>query len=106
MFHRFLPSNYSGSSTRCIAATDLSDPVRVKTAEQFREARLVRITRGAFTIGLDPFGMLDLQVVVDLLLELGVGVDLVRHGLVKDSSAARDGFYERLGGVIDEPWRR
>jgi len=50
--------------------------------------------------------MLDLQVVVDLLLELGVGVDLVRHGLVKDSSAPRDGFHERLGGVIDEPWRR
>ena len=37
-----------------------------QNCEQFRQARLVRITRGAFTIGLDPFGMLDLQVVVDL----------------------------------------
>ena len=49
--------------------------------------------------------MLDPQVIANLLLELGVGVDLVRHGLVKDSSAARDGSYEGLGGVVDEPWR-
>jgi hypothetical protein len=48
--------------------------------EQFHEARLVRITHGAFAIWLDPFGMLDPQVVVNLLQELAVGVDLVRHG--------------------------
>src|SRR4029077_321386 len=48
--------------------------------EQFHEARLVRITRGGFAILLDPFGMLDPQVVVNLLQELGIGVDLVRHG--------------------------
>jgi hypothetical protein len=47
--------------------------------EQFHEARLVRIARGTFAIWLDPFGMLDPQIVVNLLLELGVGVDLVRH---------------------------
>ena len=51
-----------------------------QSAEQFREARLVRITRGGFAILLDPFGMLDPQIVVNLLQELGVGVDLVRHG--------------------------
>ena len=48
--------------------------------EQFHEARLVRITHGGLAIWLDPFGMLGPQVVVDLLPELGVGVDLVRHG--------------------------
>jgi hypothetical protein len=48
--------------------------------EQFHEARLVGITHGGFAIWLDPFGMLDPQVVVNLLLELGVGVDLVRRG--------------------------
>jgi hypothetical protein len=48
--------------------------------EQFHEARLIRITRGAFAVWLDPFGMLDPQVVVNLLPELGVGVDLVSHG--------------------------
>ena len=48
--------------------------------EQVHEARLVRIARGAFAICLDPFGMLDTEVVVNLLPELGVGVDLVRHG--------------------------
>ena len=48
--------------------------------EQFHEARFVRITHKRLAIWLDPFGMLDSQVVVNLLLELGIGVDLVRHG--------------------------
>ena len=45
-----------------------------QSVEQFHEAH------GGFAIWLDPFGVLDPQVVVDLLPELGVGVDLVRHG--------------------------
>ena len=49
--------------------------------EQFYKARLVRITRGGAAIGVDPFGMLDPQVVVNLLVELGIGVDLVIHGI-------------------------
>jgi len=49
-------------------------------ADQLREARLVRIARGTFAISLDPFGMLDPQIVVNLFLELGVCVDLVKHG--------------------------
>jgi len=48
--------------------------------EQFHEARLVRITHGGLAIWLNPFGMLSPQVVVNLLPELGVGVDLVKHG--------------------------
>ena len=52
----------------------------LQRVEQLRKARLVTITHGGFTIWLDPFGMLDPQVVVNLLPELGVGVDLVRHG--------------------------
>jgi hypothetical protein len=48
--------------------------------EQFHEARLVRITHGGFAIWLNPFGMLDSEVVVNLLPELDVGVDLVRRG--------------------------
>jgi len=51
-----------------------------QSAEQFRETRLVRITHGTLAIGLDPFGMLDPQIVVNLLPKLGVGVDLVMHG--------------------------
>jgi hypothetical protein len=57
----------------------LGSPSR-KSVEQFREARVVRITLGAFAIWLDPFGMLDPQVVVNLLPKFGVGVDFVRHG--------------------------
>jgi len=63
-----------GSSDRSVGSRSR------RSAEQFREARLVRIARGAFAIGLDPFGMLDPQIVVNLLLEFGVGVDLVIHG--------------------------
>jgi len=51
-----------------------------RSADQLCEARLVRIARGTFAIGLDPFGMLDPQIVVNLFLELGVCVDLVKHG--------------------------
>src|SRR5207253_10554389 len=51
-----------------------------RSGEQFREQRLVRIAHGRLAIGLGPFGMLDPQIVVNLLLELGVGVDLVIHG--------------------------
>jgi len=47
--------------------------------------------------------MLNSQFVVNLLPQLRAGVDLGRHGtgLVKDSGAARDGFYQRLGGIVD-----
>jgi len=51
-----------------------------QSVELFHETRIVRITHGGFAIWLDPFGMLDPQVVVNLLLEFGVSVDLVRHG--------------------------
>ncbi len=40
----------------------------------------VSVTRGGFAIWLDPFGMLDPQVIVNLLPELGVGADFVNHG--------------------------
>ena len=51
-----------------------------RNAEQFPEARLVRITRGGAAIGVNPVGMLDPQIVVNLFPEFGVSVDLVRHG--------------------------
>jgi hypothetical protein len=34
--------------------------------EQFHQARLVRITQRRLAIWLDPFGMLDPQIIVDL----------------------------------------
>ena len=54
----------------------------------FYETRFVIITNKGFAIWLDPFGMLNPQVVVNLLPELAVGTDLGRHG--DDSNAARD----------------
>src|SRR6266513_3143865 len=62
----------------CLGREEYSDrlvgfPSRQRI-EQFQEAH------GGFTIWLDPFGVLDPQVVVDLLPALDVGVDFVRHG--------------------------
>ena len=51
-----------------------------RSIEQFHEARLVRIAHGRLAIWLDPFGMLDPEVGVNLLPQLGVSVDLVRNG--------------------------
>ena len=51
-----------------------------QTIEHFDQAGLVRITHGGFAIWLEPLGMLDPEVVVNLLLELGVGVDWMIHG--------------------------
>jgi len=51
-----------------------------KTVELFHQTRLVRITHGALAIWLDPFGMLDPEVVVNLSPKLGVRVDFVRRG--------------------------
>ena len=50
-----------------------------KPLEQFHQARLVRITRGRLAIWLDPFGMLDPQVIVNLFLQLCAGLDLLKH---------------------------
>ena len=61
------------SSDRLVGSTSR------QSVEQFHEARLVRITHGGFAIWLDPFGMLDPQIVVNLSPELAVGVDLMRR---------------------------
>ena len=65
--------------------TILAGPPRIgftfrERFEQFLKARLVFVAFGALTARLDPFGMLRSQVVVNLLLELGVCVDLAGHG--------------------------
>jgi hypothetical protein len=48
--------------------------------KQFHETRLVRIALRTVAIWLNPFGMLDPEIVVNLLPKLGVGVDLMRSG--------------------------
>ena len=55
-------------------------PPSRQSVEHFRETRLVPIAQGGFAIWLDPFGMLDPQIVVNLLLEFSVSVDWMRHG--------------------------
>ena len=48
--------------------------------EEVHQARLVRITHGRFAIWLDPFGVLNPKVVVNLLPKLHVSVDLMMQG--------------------------
>jgi hypothetical protein len=48
-----------------------------QTIEQFHQARFVRIARGRFAICLDPFRVLNPEVVVNLLPKLRVTVDLM-----------------------------
>jgi hypothetical protein len=51
-----------------------------QTIEQCHEARLVRIAHGRFAIWLDPFRVLNPEIVVDLLPELHISVDLMMQG--------------------------
>ena len=48
--------------------------------EQFHETGLVRIAHRTIAICLNPFGMLDPEIVVNLLPKLGVAVDSMRSG--------------------------
>src|SRR5947207_13089854 len=77
-----------------------------RSADQFREPRLVRITDGGAAIGVDPVGVLDPQIIANLLLELGGGVELVVHGYCPDSSVTRGASYNGLGRITAERWRR
>jgi hypothetical protein len=61
-----------------------------QSIDQFHEAGVVKITNGGLATWLYPFWMLAPQVVMNLLPKLGIGVDLVRHGYVKDSRMSRE----------------
>src|SRR5262245_22664351 len=71
-----------------------------QTIEQFHQARLVRITHRRFSIWLDPFGMLDPKVVVNLLPELCVRVDLIMRGPRPGGrSVAGTGWFVQFGAL-------
>ena len=75
-----------------------------KSVELFHQARLVRITNGAFAIWLDPFGMLDPQVVMNLLPELAVGVDLMMRGRCSgETSVGGTGWSIQPGLFVSAP---
>jgi hypothetical protein len=50
-----------------------------RCVQEFSEPCLVSIAHGRFAIWLDPFGMLDPQLVVNLLQELSERADLMRQ---------------------------
>ena len=51
-----------------------------QTIEQLHETRLIRIAHRRFAIRLDPFRVLNPEVVVNLLPELSVSMDLMMQG--------------------------
>ena len=51
----------------------------MRSAEQFQEARLVKFTHWGLATWLNPLGMLEPQVVVNLFAELGISTNLVRR---------------------------
>jgi hypothetical protein len=51
----------------------------LEMADQLCQALLVGIASRAVTVGSNPFGVLNPQVFMNLLLKLAVGVNLVRH---------------------------
>src|SRR5436190_22095821 len=73
MFHKSLPSSplFEGAMNRSYRRVGFRSR---ESVEQFHEVH------GGFAMWLDPFGMLDLPVAVNLSPALGVGVDLRRHG--------------------------
>jgi hypothetical protein len=77
-----------------------------QSVQHFREAHLVCITHGGLAIWLYPFGMLDPQVVVNLLPGFGVGVALVSHRLGERFNCAAERFLQSLAGIVDQRWRR
>jgi hypothetical protein len=62
-----------------MAVTRLTEFPSFQTVEQFRQARLIRVTHRRLAIGLNPFGMLDPKVIVNLFPQVCIGVDLVNH---------------------------
>ena len=71
-----------------------------QSVDHSREARVVRITLGGLATGLNPFGMLSQQIVVNLLLQFGVRVELDetwQSASVKDLRSAREASDEVRG---------
>lgn len=52
---------------------------RYQNIQRFHQARLVRITHGRLAIRLDPFGVLNPKVVMNLFPQVCVRIELVKH---------------------------
>jgi hypothetical protein len=82
---RLLPTskqslNYAVALPEAIAIVRDTRALPYQDIECFHQARFVRITHGRLAIWLDPLGMLDPQVVVNLFPQVCVGIKLVKHG--------------------------
>ena len=76
---RFLSMIKTIASPEAIAIVRDTWVLPFQDIECFHQARFVRITHGRLAIWLDPLGMLDPQVVVNLFPQVCVCMDLVNH---------------------------
>src|SRR4029077_3317382 len=73
------PLNSAVALLNAIAVVRNTRPLPFQDIECFHQTRLVRITHGRLAIWLDPLGMLDPQVVVNLSPQVCVRMELVNH---------------------------
>jgi hypothetical protein len=72
-----------------------------QTIEHFHQARLVRIAHRRFAIWLDPLGVLNPKVVVNLVPELRVTIDLMTQRRWLGDRFVRGGeWFTRLGSSV------
>ena len=76
---RLLPASKQAPYLKAIAIVRDSRVLPFQDIECFHQARLVRITHGRLAIWLNPLGMLDPQVLVNLFPQVCVCMDLVNH---------------------------
>jgi hypothetical protein len=76
---RLLPISKTVALPEAIAIVRDTRVLPSQDVQRFYQARLVRVTHGRLAIWLDPFGVLDPQVVVNLFPQFCVRMELVKH---------------------------
>ena len=66
--------------------------------QESAQAHLVKIAHGRLAVWLDPFGMLPSQVVVNLLLKLGHGVDRVANLIGRNLRRRKHNLFDKRAG--------
>jgi hypothetical protein len=74
-----LPASKQAPYLKAIAIVRDTRVLPFQDIECFHQARLVRITHGRLAVWLDPLGMLHPQVLVNLLLQIGIRMEVVNH---------------------------
>jgi hypothetical protein len=72
----------------------------LEKADQLCQAPLVGVAGGTITVGSDPIGVLDPQVLVNLLLKLVVGMNWLRHNIFLGHGLGQIAFRLTAQGIV------